>query len=129
MNEIVKVSYSSDKPTVSGRELHEALEVKTPYTQWFDRMTEYGFSENADYALVSQKCETNNPKNPCTTRNDHQISIDMAKQICIMTERKSKVWDATRVNTRCAYEAWCLDIVDLEARFDKISKLERKATA
>lgn len=85
MNELIKVNYdNADRPTVSGRDLWEALEVETPYTQWFKRMSEYGFSENVDFALVSQKCETNNPKNPYTTRTDHQLTIPMAKELCML---------------------------------------------
>lgn len=39
MNELIKVHYdSADRPTVSGRELHEALGVETPYTTWVKRM-------------------------------------------------------------------------------------------
>lgn len=89
MNELIKVTYDSERPTISGRDLHEALEVKTPYTQWFERMKEYGFAENTDFALVSQKCETNNPKNPYTTITDHQLTLDMAKEIC-MLQRSEK---------------------------------------
>lgn len=44
-------------------------------------MCEYGFNENIDYRLVTQKKETNNPKNPFTTINDHEITLDMAKEI------------------------------------------------
>lgn len=85
MTELIKVNYdNADRPTVSGRELWEALEVETPYTQWFKRMSEYGFSENVDFALVSQKCETNNPKNPYTTKTDHQLTIPMAKELCML---------------------------------------------
>lgn len=89
MNDLIAVNYNTEQPTVSGRELHKALEINTPYTQWFGRMTEYGFSEDEDYALVSQKCETNNPKNPITTRYDHQLTIPMAKEIC-MLQRNDK---------------------------------------
>jgi len=89
MNDLVKINYDNDRLTVMGRDLHEGLEIKTPYTQWFDRMKEYGFNENTDYILVSQKCETNNPKNPYTTIADHQITIDMAKEIC-MIQRSEK---------------------------------------
>lgn len=36
MDEIIKVCYDDvDRPTVSGRELHDALEVKTAYKDWF----------------------------------------------------------------------------------------------
>lgn len=74
---------------VSGRALHEFLEIKTPYTQWFERMTEYGFTENVDYILDSQKCETNNPKNPYTVKTDHLIKLDMAKELA-MIQRNEK---------------------------------------
>lgn len=89
MNELLKVNYDSEQPTVSGRELHEFLEIKTPYTQWFERMTEYGFEEGTDYILLSQKSETNNPKNPITTRTDHELTIPMAKELC-MLQRNEK---------------------------------------
>lgn len=84
MNELITVNYENDRPTVLGRDLHEKMGIKTPYTQWFPRMTEYGFTESVDFILVSQKCETNNPKNPYTTIIDHQMTLDMAKQICMI---------------------------------------------
>ena len=85
MNEIIKINTdNSDRPTVMGRELHEALEIKARYTDWFKRMCEYGFTENSDFVLVTQKCETNNPKNPTTEIINHQLSIDMAKEICMI---------------------------------------------
>ena len=31
MNELIKVVYNNDRPTVSGRELHDKLEIKTAY--------------------------------------------------------------------------------------------------
>lgn len=36
---------------ISGRQLHMFLEVQTPYAKWFDRMTEYGFTEGTDFNL------------------------------------------------------------------------------
>ena len=50
MNEIIKVNYENGRPTVSGRELHEFLEVATPYDKWFPRMAEYGFIEQVDFS-------------------------------------------------------------------------------
>lgn len=80
MKALIKInSENADRPTVLGRELHKALEVKTPYTMWFSRMCDYGFSKNTDYILVSQICETNNPKNPTTEIANHQLTLDMAK--------------------------------------------------
>lgn len=89
--ELLRINYESEQPTVSARELHEGLEIKTAFKDWFPRMTAYGFEKNQDFILVAQKRATNNPKNPITTYNDYQISIDMAKQICmIQRTEKSK---------------------------------------
>lgn len=78
--------YDTDtgEKVVLGRELHERLKIKTVYADWFKRMCEYGFVEDADYFLVSQKCETNNPRNPYTTRIDHIMTLDMAKHIAMI---------------------------------------------
>ncbi len=40
---------------ISGRELHQALEVKTRYNDWFERLINYGFEENIDYTALTQK--------------------------------------------------------------------------
>lgn len=50
MNELIKINYESDRPTVLARDLHEFLEVGTPYDEWFPRMCEYGFAEGEDYS-------------------------------------------------------------------------------
>ena len=89
MNELLKINYETEQPTVSARELYEGLEIKTAFKDWFPRMAAYGFEENQDFILVAQKRATNNPKNPIATYNDYQISVDMAKQIC-MIQRSEK---------------------------------------
>ena len=45
MNEIIKVNYENDRPTVLARDLHDFLEVKTAFDDWLLRMREYGFSK------------------------------------------------------------------------------------
>lgn len=82
MNELIKVVYDNDRPTVSGRELHEKLEIKTRYNDWFARMCEYGFSENEDYIAITQKRVTAQGNE--TTYLDHQLTLEMAKQICMI---------------------------------------------
>ena len=49
MNELIKIEYQNDNPTVLARDLHEALEVKTSYKDWFPRMCEYGFAAGKDF--------------------------------------------------------------------------------
>ena len=40
MNEIININYSSDRPTVLDREVHDMLGVETDYRHWFPRMCE-----------------------------------------------------------------------------------------
>lgn len=87
MNEIIKVNYENDRPTVSGRELHEFLEVGSNYTTWFNRMTEYGFTENQDFQPIFQKWNTAQGNE--TTQIDHQLTIEMSKEIA-MIQRNEK---------------------------------------
>lgn len=87
MNELIKISFESENPTVSGRELHEALGVQTAYKDWFPRMCEYGFAENADYKVML--IFEPNSKGGKQSHTDHQLSIDMAKEIC-MIQRSEK---------------------------------------
>ena len=35
MDELIRINFDSERPTVSGRELHAALKVKTAYKDWF----------------------------------------------------------------------------------------------
>lgn len=79
MNEIISVSYDSGKPTVSGRQLHEALGIETPYRLWFPRMCEYGFTEGKDYTPYIFVHPQN--KQEIT---DHNMSLDMAKELCMI---------------------------------------------
>ncbi|MBF0718269.1 phage antirepressor KilAC domain-containing protein [Staphylococcus sciuri] len=67
---------------ISGRELHKALEVKTPYKKWFERMSEYGFEENIDYSTVGQNCPIANGGFQFVT--DHALTIDTAKEIAMI---------------------------------------------
>lgn len=83
MIEIIKINNdSSDRPTVMGRELHEALEIKTRYNDWFKRMCEYGFTENSDFVTLTQKRVTAQGNE--IKESDHQLTIDMAKEICMI---------------------------------------------
>lgn len=75
--------YDTDtgEKVVLGRELHERLKIKTAYKDWFPRMCEYGFVEGTDYSLVAQKCATNNPKNPYTTRTEHVFNVNSRNNV------------------------------------------------
>ncbi|GAA0788082.1 antA/AntB antirepressor family protein [Hathewaya limosa] len=85
MNELIKVDYSKEEPTVSGRELHEFLEVETRYNDWFKRMCEYGFTEGVDFYSNLSKTYGCGGR-PST---DHELTIPMAKELC-MIQRTEK---------------------------------------
>ena len=87
MNDLIAINYDTDKPTVSGRELHEALEIETPYHKWFPRMCEYGFTENEDYSVTDIFVPNSNGGKQ--TQMNHQLTIPMAKEIC-MLQRNEK---------------------------------------
>lgn len=86
MENLIPVNYDTEQPTVSARDLHEGLEINTDFRKWFPRMTEYGFTENVDWKRVYQKCPT---LGGAQNMVDYQISVDMAKQIC-MIQRSEK---------------------------------------
>lgn len=83
MNELIKINYDNDRPTVLGRDLYEALEIKTAYKDWFPRMCEYGFTENVDFRSFLSESTGGRPS------TDHQLTIEMAKEIC-MLQRSEK---------------------------------------
>ena len=66
---------------ISGRELHEALEVKTRYNDWFERMVNYGFEENIDYTTLTQKRVT---QGNSINYLDHALTLDTAKEIAMI---------------------------------------------
>lgn len=78
MDELIKINYDSEHPTVNGRDLHDALQVKSAYKDWFPRMCEYGFSEGTDFCSFLSESSGG-----CPAVNQ-QLTIDMAKQLCMI---------------------------------------------
>lgn len=86
MNEImIAVNFENEKPTVSGRELHAALMIETPYLKWFPRMCEYGFAEETDFNLDKNvRVQIEGKRSVSREFIDHQLTIDMAKELCMI---------------------------------------------
>ena len=83
MNQIINITMNNDRPTVSARELHEFLEVKTAFKDWFPRMCEYGFTEGTDFCSFLSESTGGRPA------QDAQLTIEMAKELC-MIQRTEK---------------------------------------
>ena len=83
--EIISIKKQNEKEVVSARELHKFLESKTQFKDWIKRRVEkYNFTENIDFILVAQKRATNNLKNPTTSETDYLLTLDTAKEICMI---------------------------------------------
>lgn len=88
MNELIRTTENeSGQLLVSGRELHDFLDVKARYNDWLPRMIEYGFAENIDFTPITQKRVT--AQGNQTAFTDHHIKLDMAKEIS-MLQRNEK---------------------------------------
>lgn len=73
---------------VLGRDLHEFLEVKTAYKDWFPRMVSYGFTEGQDYVL-KKELVLSTGRNRRYEQLNHIMTLDMAKEVAMIqrTER------------------------------------------
>jgi len=78
MDALIRITYCGDKPTVSGRELHKALQVATRYNDWFARIRLLGFVEGKDFYANARNNTGGRPS------IDHEITIAMAKELCIL---------------------------------------------
>lgn len=127
MNELIPTSQNdSGEITLSGRDLHDFLEVRTPYTQWFERMTEYGFQESEDYVLLNNFVKQNGSGGH--NKQDHQIKLDMAKEIAMIQRSEKgkearqyflqieKLWNSPEMVIKRAMDFQQQKIVQLEAK-------------
>ena len=100
---IIEINDAGER-RVSGRQLHSLLRVTTPYTIWFARMCDYKFVENTDfwtdYKNVIRADGTRMPQQQV----DHQLSIDMAKEICML--QRSEIGQKIRRYFIAAEAAW-----------------------
>lgn len=85
MNELIKINYETEQPTVSARDLHEGLEIGKRFSAWFETNSK-GFIDGEDYTSVLIGTEVqNNGGVQMRELQDYNLSIDMAKHICLMS--------------------------------------------
>lgn len=90
-NELIKITQDENgNSVVSGRDLHDFLEVQTKYLDWFNRMIEYGFTENVDFSTINELSQKKEGSR-FVKRNivNHALTLDMAKEIS-MIQRTEK---------------------------------------
>ena len=98
MNDLIRINYDREHPSVSGRDLHAALAVATQYKDWFPRMCEYGFREGKDFRSFLSESTGGRPS------TDHALSIPMAKELCML--QRSEMGRQFRQYFISVEEAW-----------------------
>lgn len=89
MKELLKINYEAEQPTVSARDLHEALEIRERFSLWFSRYVDV-FEKGTDYQSVGKPTVVNNGAK--RVLDDFLLSTDMAKHISMMTKtEKGKI--------------------------------------
>lgn len=84
MEEIIKINYDAEQPTVSARELHRTLEIKERFSVWADRLLNYFGSDEMTSVLTPTEVQ-NNGGVQIRELQDYIVSVDTAKHICLMS--------------------------------------------
>ena len=95
MQELIKVTEENGEQLVSAKELHEFLEVKSKFADWFkNRVSKYGFEENQDYVSISKNLENGGRE------IDYVLKLDIAKELS-MVEGNEKGSQARKYFIEC----------------------------
>ena len=98
MQELIKVTEENGQQLVSARELHEFLESKQEFTNWFkNRIEKYGFLENEDFMTILSKSGGR-------PQTNYILKLDMAKELS-MVEANEKGSQARRYFIECEKKA------------------------
>ena len=84
--ELIKININEKmEQVVSGRELHERLEVKKDFSDWIKTYINndaYGFEMDIDYTIFKGDSTKSTPR----PRIEYILKLDMAKQLCMMSK-------------------------------------------
>ncbi len=83
MNDLLKINYDREQPTVSARELYKELEVKYDFKRWVDSNFK-DFIENTDY-FASHIDVNSNQYGGKKEVIDYDLTIDMGKHLSLMS--------------------------------------------
>lgn len=104
MNELLKIEINDNQEQViSGRLLHEFLQISTPYAKWFGRMCGYGFIENIDYLTEDKNVRRIDGTIMPQKEINHILKINMAKELCMLA-RNEKGKEARQYFIKCEEE-------------------------
>lgn len=92
MNDLIRINYDGEQPTVSARDLYDLLSQEDGvkgterFSKWFERYSNYGFVQGEDFSTPNKKVRVQIEGSREVQREveDYDLSVDMAKQICML---------------------------------------------
>lgn len=103
MNELIRINYDTEQPTVSARELHEGLEIGTRFNDWFPRMVEYGFYEGKDFYSKMSKTPESGGRHFTITGTRRPECLELSKMCVNGKIRKGGVRDDNDAGSKFLY--------------------------
>ena len=87
-SELIKVTVQNDQQLVSARDLYKGLEIKTRFSLWVKQNFD-DFEQGMDFTSVVTTTEVqNNGGIQQRELQDYALTIDMAKQLCLLSRTK-----------------------------------------
>lgn len=83
MKELIKIQVKNGHQLVSARELHKNLGLTTRFSKWVDQNFN-GFEKDQDFTSVT--AVTDMPNGGVKPIQDYVLTIDMAKELCMMSK-------------------------------------------
>ena len=82
MKDLIPIKVENDQQLLSARDLHKGLGLKKQFTDWVKQNFK-DFEENTDFVFTPQS--VNMPNGGTKQIKDYFLTIDMAKQLCLMS--------------------------------------------
>ena len=83
MEDLIKIQVKNGHQLVSARELHKNLGLTTRFSKWVDQNFN-GFEKDQDFTSVT--AVTDMPNGGVKPIQDYVLTIDMAKELCMMSK-------------------------------------------
>lgn len=85
MQELIKIQVKNDQQRVSARDLYKGLGIRRRFSAWWEQNST-DFEEGFDF--VSVLSSTDMPNGGVKQIQDYLLTIDMAKELCMMSKSK-----------------------------------------
>lgn len=126
--ETLQVQENDGIQSVSARELYKGLQIKLRFSQWWENNSK-DFVENEDFTTVLVNTEVqNNGGVQVRELEEHYISLDMAKAICLMSRTEigkkyrlylislEKAWNSPEMVMKRALQIADRKVKEMEAK-------------